>query len=164
MHNDVLTPSSTEDIQDSQSTEVSGEILLSQQSSVATRKETAESELQGTSRSSELKIQIASPQEIHDSQCSHSGGFDELAISKQSPEIQMASPGESQEDQIVHSEVSRFQLRTFYALAKLRYPTKASLLSNSNSCAHVLFNGNKSLWGRGPMKTDFAISKLIFCL
>jgi len=64
----VLTPSSTADIQDSQSTEVSGEILFSQQFSVATRKETAESVLQGTSRSSKLEIQFASPQETHDSQ------------------------------------------------------------------------------------------------
>ena len=104
--NDVLAPSSTVDIQDSQSTEVSGENLFSQQSSVATGETTAESELQGTSRSSELEIQIARPQENHDSPFSHSGGFAELASSEQSPDILMASPEESQEDQISHSEVS----------------------------------------------------------
>ena len=73
--NDVHAPSSTEDIQDSQSTEVSGENLFSQQSSVATGKATAESELQGTSWSSELGIQMASPQETHETQFSHSDIF-----------------------------------------------------------------------------------------
>jgi len=102
--NDVHAPSSTEDIQDSQSTEVSGENLFSQQSSVATGKATAESELQGTSRSSE--IQMASPQETHDSQFSHSEVFDELAVSEQSPEILMVSPEESQGDQFSHPEFS----------------------------------------------------------
>ena len=104
--NDVHSPSSTEDIQDSQSTEVSGENLFSQQSSVATGKATAESELQGTSWSSELGIQMASPQETHETQFSHSEIFDELAVSEQLPQILMVSPEESQGDQFSHPEFS----------------------------------------------------------
>ena len=53
--NDVLAPSSTEDIQNSQSTEVSGENLFPPQSSLATGKATAGSEFQGSSRNCELR-------------------------------------------------------------------------------------------------------------
>ena len=104
--NDMFALSSTEEIQDSQSTEVSGENLFSQQSSVATRKATAESELQGTSGSSKIEIQMASPQETHESQFSHSGVFDEPASSEQSPQIQMVSPEKTQEDEFSYPEVS----------------------------------------------------------
>ena len=57
-----------------------------QQSFVATEKAIPECELQGTSRSRELKIQKVSPQETQEDQFLHSGVSDEAAISKQSPE------------------------------------------------------------------------------
>ena len=71
--------------QDSQGTEVSGVKLFSQQSSVASGKATAESDFQGTSSSSELGIQIASPEETQEEQSPHSGVPDQAAISEQSP-------------------------------------------------------------------------------
>ena len=86
--NELFAPSSIEvcqDSRDSQSTEVSGVNLFSQQSSVATGKAAAESELQGTSRSSKLEIQTASPQETQLGQFPHSGVSDKAAISEQSP-------------------------------------------------------------------------------
>jgi len=104
--NDIFAPSSTGESQDSQSTEVSGVNLFSQQSSVAMGKPTAESKLQGTSRSSKLEIQMASHHQTQEDQFSHSGVSDEEVISQQSPEIQMASPQETQEDQFLHSGVS----------------------------------------------------------
>lgn len=56
-----------------------------QQSFVATEKAIPECELQGTSRSRELKIQKVSPQETQEDQFLHSGVSDEAAISEQSP-------------------------------------------------------------------------------
>ena len=56
--------------------------LFSQKSSIATEKATPECDLQGTSRSSELEIKSASPQET---QYPHSGVSDEASISEQSP-------------------------------------------------------------------------------
>ena len=81
--NDMLPPSSIENSQDSrgsQITEVSE--VNSQQSSAATGKATAESELQG----SKLEIQLASPQETQEDQFPHSEvSADEAAISEESP-------------------------------------------------------------------------------
>ena len=68
--------------QNSQSTEVSEVELFSQKSSIGTEKATPECDLQGTSRSSELEIESASPQET---QYLHSGVSDEASISEQSP-------------------------------------------------------------------------------
>ena len=72
-------------MQDSQGTEVSGANLFFQQSFVALGKATAESEFQGTSTSSELGIQMASPEEIKEDQSPHSGVPDQATISEQSP-------------------------------------------------------------------------------
>ena len=83
--NDMFAPSSSEEIQDSQSTVVSGVQVFLQQCSVAMEKETPECKLQGTSRSSELEIQKVSPQETWEDQFPHSGVSDEAAISEQSP-------------------------------------------------------------------------------
>lgn len=93
--NDIFATSSTGESQESQSTEVSGVKLFSQQSSVATGKATAESELQATSSSSKLETQIACPHETQEDQFS-----DEEVICEQSLEIHMASPQETQEDEI----------------------------------------------------------------
>jgi len=98
--NDIFAPSSTGESQDSQSTEVSGVKLFSQQSSVATGKATAESELQAISSSSKLETQMACPHETQEDQFSHSGVSDEEVICEQSLEIHMATPQETQEDEI----------------------------------------------------------------
>ena len=75
---------SHEDIQDSQSIEASGMNLFSQESSVAARKSTEEGEFQGTHNSSELDIEMESPQKIQEDQFPLSGVSDEAAISEQS--------------------------------------------------------------------------------
>jgi len=74
--------------------------LFSQQSSVATGKATAESELQATSSSRKLETQMACPHETQEDQFSHSGVSDEEVICEQSLEIHMATPQETQEDEI----------------------------------------------------------------
>ena len=71
--------------QNSQSTVVSGVELFSQESSIAKEKAMPECNLQGTSMSSELEIESASPQETQDDQYPHSGVSDEASISEQSP-------------------------------------------------------------------------------
>ena len=73
-----------EDTQDSQITEASGMNLFSQESSVAVGKSANESEFQGAHSSSELDIEMESPQKIQEDQFLLSGVSDEAAISEQS--------------------------------------------------------------------------------
>ena len=76
-----------EDTQDSQITEASGMNLFSQESSVAAGKSAAESEFHGAHSSSELDIEMESPEKIQEDQFPLSGVSDKAAISKQSTAV-----------------------------------------------------------------------------